>query len=104
MVRARLLTNCSGTLRDIHTNARENITRTRAKPKAGYFFVAHPVFPYLYHTCRRGESRHLLVILSFLLLVDGHFVDSEWHFNELYYYYYFFCGAATQRGSWPPHS
>jgi len=31
--------------------------------------------------------------------------------NKYYYYYYylfilfyFFCGAATQRGSWPPHS
>jgi len=42
MVTARLLTNCSNTLRNIHTNARENITRTRAKQKAGYFFVAHP--------------------------------------------------------------
>ena len=29
------------TLRNIHTNARENITRTRAKRKAGYFFVPH---------------------------------------------------------------
>ena len=43
MVTARLLTNCSNTLRNIHTNARENITRTRAKRKAGYFFVAHSV-------------------------------------------------------------
>jgi len=41
MVTARLLTNCSNTLRNIHTNARDNITRTRAKRKAGYFFVAH---------------------------------------------------------------
>jgi len=47
MATARLLTNCSNTLRNIHTNARENITRTRAKRKAGYFFVAHPVFPYI---------------------------------------------------------
>ena len=38
MVTARLLTNCSHTLR------RQNITRTRAKGKAGYFFVAHPIF------------------------------------------------------------
>ena len=43
MVTARLLTNCSNTLHNIHTNARENITRTRAKRKAGYFFVAHSV-------------------------------------------------------------
>ena len=43
MVTARLLTNCSNTLRNIHTNARENTTRTRAKRKAGYFSVAHPV-------------------------------------------------------------
>ena len=41
IVTARLLTNCSNTLRNIHTNARENITRIRAKPKAGYFTVAH---------------------------------------------------------------
>ena len=44
MATARLLTNFSNTLRNIHTNARENITRTRAKRKAGYFFVAHPVY------------------------------------------------------------
>ena len=37
MVTARLLINCSNTLRKIHTNARENITRTRAKRKTGYF-------------------------------------------------------------------
>jgi len=43
MVTARLLTNCSNTLRNIHTNARENITWTRAKRKAGYFFGAHSV-------------------------------------------------------------
>ena len=44
-VTSRLLTNCSDTLRNIHvhTNARQNITRTLAKWKAGYFFVAHPV-------------------------------------------------------------
>jgi len=41
MVTARLLTNCSNTLRNMHTDARENITRTRAKRKGGYFFVAH---------------------------------------------------------------
>jgi len=44
MVTARLLTNCSNTLRNIHNNARENSTRTRAKRKAGYFFVAHSVY------------------------------------------------------------
>jgi len=43
MVTVRLLTNCSNALRNVHTNARENITRTRAKRKTGYFFVAHPV-------------------------------------------------------------
>jgi len=43
MVTARLLTNCSNTLRNVHTNARENITRTREKRKAGYFFLAHSV-------------------------------------------------------------
>ena len=30
-------------LRNIRTNARENITRTHAKRKAGYFFVAQSV-------------------------------------------------------------
>ena len=44
MVTARLLTNCSNTLRNIRTKARENITRTRAKRKAGYFFVVHTVY------------------------------------------------------------
>ena len=43
MVTARLLTDCPNTLRDIHTNDRQNITRTRAKRKAGYYFVAHAV-------------------------------------------------------------
>ena len=43
MVMARLLTSCSNTLRNIHTNARENSTKTREKRKAGYFFVAHLV-------------------------------------------------------------
>jgi len=43
MVTARLLTNYPNTLRNIHTNARENITRRRAKRKAGNFFMAHPV-------------------------------------------------------------
>ena len=43
MVTARLLTKCSNTLHNIHTKARKNITRTRAKWKAGYFFVAHLV-------------------------------------------------------------
>jgi len=47
MVTAQLLTNCSNTLRNIYTNARENITRTRAKWKAGYFFVAHLVYSHL---------------------------------------------------------
>jgi hypothetical protein len=43
MVTAWLLTNFSNTLCNIHAKARENITRTHAKWKAGYFFVAHPV-------------------------------------------------------------
>ena len=43
MVTERLLTNCSDTLRNKHTNARENITSTRSKRKAGCFFVAHSV-------------------------------------------------------------
>jgi len=43
MVTAQLLTNCSNTLRNTHTNARENITRTRAKCKVGYFFVVYPL-------------------------------------------------------------
>ena len=43
MVTAGLLTNCSNALPNIHTNARENITRTRAKREACYFFVAHSV-------------------------------------------------------------
>jgi len=41
MVTAQLLIDCSNTLRNIHTNARENITRTCAKWEVGYFFVAH---------------------------------------------------------------
>jgi len=44
MVTARMLTNCSNSLRNMHTNNRENITRTHAKRKVGYFFVAHSVF------------------------------------------------------------
>ena len=44
IVTARLFINCSNTLRNIRTNARENITRTRAKRKAGYFFVARSVY------------------------------------------------------------
>ena len=40
MLTARLLTNCSSTLRNIHTDARENITRTRTKGKADYFFLS----------------------------------------------------------------
>jgi len=43
MVTARLLTNCSNTLRNIHNDTRENIRRTRAKRKVGYFFLFHPV-------------------------------------------------------------
>ena len=43
MVTARLLTNCSNIQRNIHTTARENIARTLAKGKAGYFFVAQSV-------------------------------------------------------------
>jgi len=35
MVTARLLTDCSYTLRNILTNTRENITRTREKLMAG---------------------------------------------------------------------
>jgi hypothetical protein len=43
-VTARLLTNCSNTLRNMHNNNnRQTITRTRAKQKVGYFFIAHPV-------------------------------------------------------------
>jgi len=37
MMTARLLTNCSNTQCNIHTNTRENITRKHAKRKAGYF-------------------------------------------------------------------
>jgi len=44
MVTALLFTNCSNAPRNIHTNATENITRTRVKRKGGYFFVAHPVY------------------------------------------------------------
>jgi len=44
MVAARLLTNCSNALHNIHTNVRENITRTHAKWKAGYVFVAHSLY------------------------------------------------------------
>ena len=34
-------------LKYILTPARENVTRTRAKRKAGYFFLAHSVFTYI---------------------------------------------------------
>ena len=51
IVTTRLLNNCSDTLRNIHTNAGENVTKTRAKRKAGYFFVAHSVL-WLWHTTR----------------------------------------------------
>ena len=44
MVAARLLTNCSNSLRNIHNNNRQNITRTCAKWKAGYFSMAHLVY------------------------------------------------------------
>jgi len=37
MLTAGLLTNCSNTLRNIHTNVREDTTRKRAKRKVGYF-------------------------------------------------------------------
>jgi len=47
MVTARLLTNCSITLRNINTNARENITRTRAKGNVGYFFRGPPCTYYI---------------------------------------------------------
>jgi hypothetical protein len=53
MVTARRLTNCSNTLRNIHTNAREDITRTRVKRWAGYFSVAHPLFEYTQKTGSR---------------------------------------------------
>jgi len=36
------------TLRNIHSNARENIIRTREKRKASYFFVAHSVYIYIF--------------------------------------------------------
>ena len=48
MVTALLLTNCSNTLRNVRTNARENIRRTRAKWKAGYFYLAQSVNIYIY--------------------------------------------------------
>jgi len=43
MVTERLLLTVQ-TLRNIHTNVRENTTRTCAKRKAGFFFVAHTVY------------------------------------------------------------
>ena len=48
VVRARLLTNGSNNLGNVHTNGRENITRTHAKRKAGYFFVARSVVGYAF--------------------------------------------------------
>jgi len=55
MVTVQTLTNCSNTQHNIHTNARENITRTRAKRKTSYFFVAHPVYGLQYNmTCLYG--------------------------------------------------
>ena len=43
MVTARLLTVQTLYAIHEHTNARQNITRTLAKRKAGYFFVANSV-------------------------------------------------------------
>jgi len=45
----RLLTNCSNTLRNIHANARDNVTRILEKRKPGYFFVAHSVYSVTAH-------------------------------------------------------
>ena len=51
MVTARLLTNCSNTLCNIHANAKENIARTCAKQKVGYFVMAHLVYIYICKIC-----------------------------------------------------
>ena len=45
---ARMLTNCSDTLRNTHTKVRENITSNHAKLMTRYFFVAHSVYIYIY--------------------------------------------------------
>ena len=59
MVRARLFNNCPNTLRNIHTNARENITRTRANRYAGYFFVAHFVYNASYNYATLYSEKEL---------------------------------------------
>jgi uncharacterized membrane protein len=63
VVTAGLLTNCSNTLRNIHTNAKENITRTLAKQMAGYFFVAHLVCVCMC-VCASTCARWLVLIIN----------------------------------------
>ena len=55
MVTAQRLINCSNTLCNIYTKARENIKGARAKLKAGYFFMAHPVYTHT-HTHTNGST------------------------------------------------
>jgi len=49
----------------LYNNARQNITRTRAKRKAGYFFLAHSVYVFsdfthsLVVTKREAKFQHL---------------------------------------------
>ena len=74
---ARLLTNCSNTLGNLHTNARENITRTRAKRKAGYFFVAHSVHSrhnegkFKIKTLRTGNASASLYVTHYTVKVHS---------------------------------
>ena len=83
MVTARLLTNCSNTPRNIHNNARENITWTRAKRKASYFCVAHSVLQLDFYTpeintrnmlkyrIKFKYQREILVMIHRKLFVQG---------------------------------
>ena len=91
---ARLLTNCSKTLRNIHTNARENITRTRAKRKASYFFVAHSVHRYKRTgypvACQTGTQGSRTIAVTILDLGAGRAIGDERHVpgkNTCYTFY-----------------
>jgi len=74
MVTARLLTNCSNTLRNIHTNARERISQGHVQNGRRDTFswptMSHSLTPRRYNPCRVfAESRgHLQPSLSLVLL------------------------------------
>ena len=62
MLTARLLTNCSDTLRNIHTYARENITRTRAKTEGGLLFRGPPCISLLSDVVKNLDKIYYLIL------------------------------------------